>query len=61
MFGSEPKLQEESAKKNDDLKNKIVVIENRINTLKAEYDQKVHSNEKFLKIYEEKKKVYLYL
>lgn len=53
------KLHEEvTLKKNDSsLKQKIVEIENKINTLKTEYDQKLQSNEKFLKIYEEKKKV----
>ena len=57
MVGNDPKLHEDSTKNNNELKNKIVIIENRINTLKVEYDQKVNSNEKFLKIYEEKKKV----
>ena len=53
------KLNEDmSSKRNDsNLKQKIVIIENRINTLKTEFDQKLVSNEKFLKIYEEKKKV----
>ena len=53
------KLHEEvTLKKNDSsLKQKIVEIENKINSLKTEYDQKLQSNEKFLKIYEEKKKV----
>ena len=57
------KLHEEVIlKKNDSsLKQKIVEIENKINTLKTEYDQKLQSNEKFLKIYEEKKKVRKYL
>lgn len=59
LIGNEMKLHEEMVlKKNDsNLKFRIVEIENKINTLKSEYDQKVQSNEKFLKVYEEKKKV----
>jgi tetrahydromethanopterin S-methyltransferase subunit G len=59
MIGNELKLQEEiSMKKNDSnmLKHRIVEIENKINVVKSEYDQKLQSNEKFLKVYEEKKK-----
>jgi hypothetical protein len=37
--------------------NNIVEMEEKINKLKIEYDQKLDSNEKFLKIYEEKKHV----
>ena len=53
------KLNEEvSMNRNENnLKQKIVTIENKINTIKTEYDQKLQSNEKFIKIYEEKKKV----
>jgi hypothetical protein len=60
LVSNDQKLNEDiSLKKNDStLKHKIVDIENKINALKCEYDQKLQSNEKFLKIYEEKKKVY---
>ena len=55
----EEEEEEVLTKKNySDLKQKIVTKENQINTLKTEYDDKLQSNEKFLKIYEEKKKVF---
>ena len=55
----EEEEEEVLTKKNySDLKQKIVTKENQINTLKIEYDNKLQSNEKFLKIYEEKKKVF---
>ena len=61
IMSKELKHEEEEVltKKNySDLKQKIVTKENQINTLKTEYDDKLQSNEKFLKIYEEKKKVF---
>jgi len=60
IMSKELKHEEEVlTKKNySDLKQKIVTKENQINTLKTEYDDKLQSNEKFLKIYEEKKKVF---
>jgi len=38
----------------------IVEMEEKINKLKLDYDQKLEANEKFLKIYEEKKYVNLF-
>ena len=52
--------EEVTLKKNDSLRNRIVEVESKINTLKSEYDQKLLSNEKFLKIYEEKRNVKIF-
>ena len=51
------KLNEETAKKNDFLKDKIVILESKIHSLKTEFDQKVKSKDEMLKIYEDKRKV----
>ena len=52
--------EEVTLKKNESLRNRIVEVESKINTLTSEYDQKLLSNEKFLKIYEEKRNVKIF-
>jgi hypothetical protein len=58
-----PKSHEEKNKINQqrNLLSNIVEMEEKINKLKLDYDQKLEGNEKFLKIYEEKKHVNSFL